>query len=175
MTAIRTGLATEISVSSQLETVLQKMLVINRTLATNPLRKCSKPCSPTPLHRCQTPTSPNAYRQLCRTKPVPNLATATKREVLKSLRHTLLIWAGFALGVRVAGAGMIVLIGTNAWGLNSVIRSIQLLPVGQRSPSTSHSSSENTRADKIRDRLKALKLTKPPLTWMSYFMLNIQI
>jgi len=41
----------------------------------------------------------------------------------------------------------------------SVIRSIQLLPVGQRSPSTSHSSSENT-VDKIRDRLKALKINE---------------
>jgi len=43
------------------------------------------------------------------------LATAPKR-TLKSLRHPRLIWAGFALAVRVAGAGLIVLIGTNAWG-----------------------------------------------------------
>jgi len=43
-------------------------------------------------------------------------------------------------------------------GVALLIRSIQLLPVAQRSPSTSHSSSENTRADKIRDRLKALNI-----------------
>jgi len=43
------------------------------------------------------------------------LATAPKTEALKSLRHPRLIWAA-SWAVRVAGAGLIVLIGTNAWG-----------------------------------------------------------
>jgi len=68
----------EISVSSQLETVLQKMLVSKSAIATNPLRKCSKPCSPTPLHR-QTPTSPRDTINFVGQNLNLMLATAPKR------------------------------------------------------------------------------------------------
>jgi serine/threonine-protein kinase len=153
----------EISVSSQLETVLQKMLANKSDARYQSAEEVlqalqSPPTSPPPDTNISQMRTVNFVGQ----KPVPNASYSHQKGGTQVIAtHTphlgwLRPWV-----TRVAGAGMIVLIGTNGWGLlNSVIRSIQLLPVGHRSPSTSHSSSENTRADKIRDRLKALKINE---------------
>jgi len=118
----------------------RKCWLINRTLATNPLRKCSKPCSPTPLHR-RYQHLPNAYRQLCRTKPVPNPSYSHQKGGTQIITHTLIL-ASSPLG---SGVQAFCIDWNECLGLlNSVIRSIQLLP-GHSDRRTSHSSSENTR------------------------------
>ena len=151
----------EISVSSQLETVLQKMLVSKSgdryQSAEEVLQALQSPStSPPPDANISQMRTINFVGQ----KPEPNASYSPQKGgtqvIAAPTPHLgwLRPWA-----VRVAGAGLIVLIGTNAWGwLYSVIRSIQLLPGAQRSPSTSQGSSENTRADEIRDRLKALRI-----------------
>ena len=151
----------EISVSSQLETVLQKMLVSKSSARYQSAEEV--------LQALQSPSTsppPDANMSQMRTinfvgqKPEPLASYSPQRggtQVIATPTHHLGWLRPWA--VRVAGAGLIVLIGTNAWGwLYSVIRSIQLLPGAQLDPSTSQGSSENTRADEIRDRLKALRI-----------------
>jgi len=106
----------EISVSSQLETVLQKMLVSKSGDRYQSAEEVLKPAVLRHFTAARRQHLPDAYHQLCRTKPEPNAATAPQNggtQVIATPTPHLgcLPWA-----VRVAGAGLIVLIGTNAWG-----------------------------------------------------------
>jgi len=139
MTAIGTWVwRREISVSSQLETVLQKML-INRTLATNPLRKCSKPCSPTPLHRRQTPTSPKCVPSTLSENLSLILATAKKGGTQIIATHSS---SGLAspLGSQGCRCRHDCIDWNECWTLEFSDSFNTVLPVGQRS--APHSSSE---------------------------------
>lgn len=154
----------EIKVNSQLETVLQKMLTYkpgDRYQSADQVLQA--------LQSQTTPAPPAPNISQMRTinfvgqKPDPNPSPSQHQggtQVIATptpAHHWLRPWA-----VRVAGAGLFVLIsGIGGWALmNSIIRSIQSLPVRERSPSTSYSSSEKTRANKIRDRLKALNVNE---------------
>jgi serine/threonine-protein kinase len=153
----------EINVSSQLETVLQKMLAYksgDRYQSAEEVFQAlqSLPTSPLPNPNISEMRTVNFVGQ----KPVPNAGSSHQKGGTQVIATPtpdlgwLRPWA-----VRVAGAGLLVLIVMNTRALvNSVMRSIQSLPVPQRSLSTSHSSSEKTRADKIRDRLKALQINE---------------
>ncbi len=148
----------EIKVSSQLETVLQKMLAhkpsdryqsaaeVLQALQSQSILSLSKP------NISQLPTVNLARRQ-------PNLSVTHSNQqgntqIISSITHA--VWLR-PWGVKVVGAGLIVLFATSAWApMNSMLRSKQS-PLAQR-PSTSGGLVEKTRVDKIRARLKALKI-----------------
>lgn len=151
----------EIRVSSQLETVLQKMLAYKPG---DRYQSASEVIQALQSQTTPPPPAPNISQMrtinFVGRKPDPNSSPSQHKGGTQVITTPIpdLSWLR-PWAVRVAGAGLVVSIGIGAWGLvNSIIHSIPSLPVAQRSPSTSQSSSEKTRTDKIRDRLKALKI-----------------
>ena len=141
----------EISVP-QMKTVLQKMLAYkpgDRYQSANEVLQA--------LHSPTSPTPPNPDISQMRTINF----VGRKPDPIKPSHHTQVIATTPYLGwlrpwaIRFVGAGLVVLLGMNAGALvNSVIRSLQFLPLVQRSPNTSGSSAEQTK--KLMNRRAAL-------------------
>lgn len=151
----------EIRVSSRLETVLQKMLAYkpgDRYQSANEVLQAlqSQTTPPSPAPNVSQMRTVNFVGQ----KLGPNPSPSQHKGGVMAIPTLHLAWLR-PWAVRVTGAGLVVLIGMGTWALvNSVIHSTQLLSVAQRSRSTSHGSPEKVRMDKIRDRLKALKINQ---------------
>jgi serine/threonine-protein kinase len=147
----------EIKVSSQLETVLQKMLAYkpsDRYQSANEVLQA--------LSQTTTPSTPNISQmrtinfvgQKPESKPSYSHQKGSTQVIAPPTPYLswLRPWA-----VRIAGAGLVGFIGINALPLvNSMMRSIQLMPVQVRSPDTSHSSAEQIK--KLLSRQQALKI-----------------
>lgn len=152
----------EIKVSSQLETVLQKMLAYKPGVketryqsAAEVLQALESRAISVPTNQSQMPTVNVGY------KPDPKSNT-NEHKVSTQIISTPTGHSGWLRpwAVKVAGAGLVVLIATSTGALASwVIRSIQSIPLVKRSPGTSIALEKN-RINEIHNRLKAARINE---------------
>lgn len=147
----------ETQVSSQLEMVLEKMLAYrpgDRYQSAVEILQALSPTASTALTNISQMPTINFGRR--KPDPQPGASEHKVSVISTPTAHSssLRPWA-----VKVAGAGLVVLIATSSWMLaNSMMRSIQLMPLAKR-PTTS-AALEPNRANKIHNRLKAAKINE---------------